>query len=503
MTAHKRDWHRFIMETEPIEYESLTGFISRALAPTAIASFPLAMKLARVNAPFSRLNRTLLQPEELHRLAYLFGTKPSRLRKLSLQDASRVHWPRDFPREEAVRQANSLACVGVRRVSPTALREANFHRLAWDRSIFSFDPETLEPLLTQCPVCKVSLGWRAAGEPQYCDHCFGSHNCAPVDLRDYPQAPIKTEDAPALRFFGDVALPRTTAALDRLATQIPADWNSVSYRALSEIAVALAKLDLDNRQRNKRAPLSVEALARAGRVLLGGRAELRAALVRVHEHTGLMDRNVVFHKMGGFAQDLIYGVLPSLRSDRRPHLSVVEVNPAKYSMGRPDIQWRLQKVTSVDRVSRRVVRNPMIEPPWLWILKHSQTILQTSELLGIEPADIEVLVRRGIVQKPDPTKFSTIEWPDRIVTASVRLFMERVWQRSIEATDVDLSWIPFVPMYQFHKRYPMLTWASIMIALAESDIPRFRRHSKWPCWYYSLCVLDPHTLYQKALETGE
>lgn len=499
MTAHRRDWHRFVVECEPIEYESVTGYISRALASTAVASFPLAMRLAGVNSHFSQLNKILLRPDELHRLAYLLGTQPSRLRKLSLQDVSRVQCNPGVPRDQAVRRANSLAISGVRRVSPLGLREANFHRAAWDYSIYSFDPETLEPLMLQCPVCKVPLAWSIAGEPQYCDHCFDNRGRPTTDLRDYPQLPIEVEDAAALRFLGDITLPRTSKALDRLATQMPSVWSGVPYRSLCEIAVALAKLD--SAPWRKRSPLSVEALTRAGRTILGGSAGVRGALHRIHEHVDPFEKGIVFQEMGGIAQGLIQQMLPGVKSDRSRYASVVKVDPAAYVAGRPDIQWRLQKVTLVDRVSRRTV--PRVEPPWLWALRHSVPILQVSEMLGIEAAEVETLLRRGILMQPDPTQSLPGIGHDRILAGPLRLFMERLWRNAIEATDVHLPWIPLVSMHQFRERYPTLLWSSIMIALAESDIPRFRRHSKWPCWYYSLCVIDPHALYRQALSAEE
>lgn len=499
MTAHKRDWHQFIVECQPIAFESVTGFISRALASTAVASFPLALRLAGVNARFSQLNTIILRPDELHRLAYLFGTQPSRLWKLSLQDATRLPRNRDSSREHVARQAYSLANAGVRRVSPMALKQATFHRLSWDYSIYSFDPETLEPLLHQCPVCKMPLGWNVAGEPQYCDHCFDCRGRPTTDLRDCQQSQIEVDDAPALRFFGDLILPRTPEALSRLSLQIPSVWDRVPHRALSEIAVALAKLDLEGRTRKKRQPLSVEALCRASRTLLDGRTGLRRALQLINECSDISEKKQTFQEMSGLAQDLIQQALPDVRSDRSPHRVVATVNPAEYVASRPEIQWRLKHKMRVDTVARKAIRNPPQElPPWLQTFQNSEAISRVSDMLGIEVSDIEVLIRHKVLVHPDPSELQLNLGPERVMTAPLKLFMERLWRNVIEATDVDLQWIPFVSAHQLRERHPTLTWASIMIALAECDIPRFRRHSKWPCWYYSLCVIDPHELYRQA-----
>jgi len=500
MSAHKRDWSRFIFGSEPIPFESPTGFVSRALIPTAVRSFQLTMRLAGLKLPFSKLNEILLKPDELHRLAYLFGTHPSRLRKLLMQDVCRVFRHPDSHREKAGRLSNSVAVIGLRRVSPLALREAKFHRLAWDRTILSFDPETLEPLMHQCPVCHSALGWRVAGEAQYCDNCFNDRGKHTTDLRDYPQEPIAVHDNQALRFFGDLALPRTQAALDRLSAQTPADLATVPHRALSEIGVTIAKIECSDWRRSEKLSLSADALARSGRALLGGRPELRRALGSLCERTDPNTVEGAIREMSGVAQEIVRQVCPDVTSRWSRQVNVVKVDPATYLNPslRPDIQWRLEKQIRVEKLRRRVIPDP-VAVEFDKMVKSSQHIFRVADVLGIEISDVEILLDRGILARQNNAVWNFGQFRERIDSNGLKSFMDQIGRGAIEATEVDLSWIQFVSIYQFKKNFPMLTWSGIMIALGESDIPRFRRHSKWPCWYYSLCVIDPHALYRQVV----
>ncbi len=83
-----------------------------------------------------------------------------------------------------------VALSRYRRVSPLALRNAPFLRATWRVWPITFDPETKEALLGNCPVCGQQLSFDFMGDVWCCDKCVemgtDGHLCA-VDLRDYPQ----------------------------------------------------------------------------------------------------------------------------------------------------------------------------------------------------------------------------------------------------------------------------------------------------------------------------
>src|SRR5690606_31272008 len=48
----------------------------------------------------------------------------------------------------------------VRRVSPAGLRMQPYSRAIWQIRTFSFDPQTLDSLVSRCPECRAELGFR-------------------------------------------------------------------------------------------------------------------------------------------------------------------------------------------------------------------------------------------------------------------------------------------------------------------------------------------------------
>ena len=76
-------------------------------------------------------------------------------------------------------------------------------RAIWQVRALSFDPQTHEQLLSFCPVCQKSLGFSTIGGIAFCDFCRGTDKGPlepSVDLRDFPQSLVETDDDEALRF---------------------------------------------------------------------------------------------------------------------------------------------------------------------------------------------------------------------------------------------------------------------------------------------------------------
>jgi hypothetical protein len=158
----------------------------------------------------------------------------------------------------------------------------------------------------------------------------------------------------------------------------------------------------------------------------------------------------------------------------------------------------LKKAVKVERAIRQVVRDPRSDPPYLRLLAASSEFSEVCHYLGLEECDLLILIQQGFLKKLDPTLLPPLRSSDRVMTGSLRLFLDQVWGRAIEASEVRLSWIPFVSVHSIWKQNPGLSWASLLVALSRSGIARFWRPSQYQCWYHSLSVLDGGQLANEA-----
>jgi hypothetical protein len=369
--------------------------------------------------------------------------------------------------------------------------------MAWDRAIYSFDPETLRQLIHVCPVCNQPLGWRRSGEPHFCDFCVEEDGRPYTDLREFSPPPVECEDLTALRFFGDLVAPRSSGATDRLFSSVPACWHRAPPRALGEIAIAIAKLTFGH-WRSQTLPLPIETIASAGRVLLEGPERLCGELKLLKSRHGFPQGEWVLKHTSNTAQEIIRSAFPGIHSMRSEHAAVAEVDLVEHIVRRPDIEWRLKKAVKVERAIRQVVRDPRSDPPYLRLLAASSEFSEVCHYLGLEECDLLILIQQGFLKKLDPTLLPPLRSSDRVMTGSLRLFLDQVWGRAIEASEVRLSWIPFVSVHSIWKQNPGLSWASLLVALSRSGIARFWRPSQYQCWYHSLSVLDGGQLANEA-----
>ncbi len=151
----------------------------------------------------------------------------------------------------------------VRRVSPRALSEKNYQRAIWSLRPLSFDPGTRETLLSECPSCSNALGWSKTVGINFCEQCpFRS-----VDLRDFPQPLVVTNDDEALNFFTDLVNPEVSDA-DFAKWRLPISGSSRSD--LFQFAVRIAALSqLNINAAPRRAAIEPKFLTQAARALLG------------------------------------------------------------------------------------------------------------------------------------------------------------------------------------------------------------------------------------------
>jgi transposase len=280
--AHGLNGRRFQAVIEPpFPDESLFGFLTRALSHTAIRSLRRLLQMADAAKPNAlAVATTLTNPDEIARIAYLFGCEPNDLGSRTYAIGTLDHSTTETIEFFGTKIRAQYREAKVRRVSPRALEIAPYHRAIWEVRPFCFDPATRENLLDSCPVCQRKLGWHRAHRPYHCDWCHDERGLPNVDLRDYPQPVVEIDDFEALDFVTglvDPDLERKSAARKSL----PARWLSFSNSDLFETVMALGSgLTLDpagsaNAQgRTKRndefSRLTPEILALAGRAVIGG-----------------------------------------------------------------------------------------------------------------------------------------------------------------------------------------------------------------------------------------
>jgi hypothetical protein len=81
----------------------------------------------------------------------------------------------------------------VRRISPSGLRAANYHRALCLLLPFKYCAETGDELLAACPNCGKNLGWRKTYGIGFCEHCV-EEGYALVDLRAVERPRLLDDD---------------------------------------------------------------------------------------------------------------------------------------------------------------------------------------------------------------------------------------------------------------------------------------------------------------------
>jgi hypothetical protein len=257
----------------PMPDESLTGLIARA---AGINIYPHAYDVTAqaglgVRRPESIASRPVQTAE---RLAQVLGASSEAVRRLYHPevDAARV----DF---FGVPLRAQLREIRKRRVSPLALRDRPYIRALWSVRPLSFDPDTREMLICECPVCNRTLGFTRTWGVERCEHCIGEDDdglpVPTVDLRDFPQPLIEVEDEEGLDHVVALLDPR------RNANDLPTpheELSALDRGELFELALALAggieadaagmSFDPEGTKTVPTADVSPEALAKAGRVLM-------------------------------------------------------------------------------------------------------------------------------------------------------------------------------------------------------------------------------------------
>jgi hypothetical protein len=148
-------------------------------------------------------------------------------------------------------RASHFQFSNKRRVSTAHLRRANHLKDIWSVKPLVFDPDTLDILMSHCPICAQELGYVQTFGVHYCDKCsqldaYG-HRHGAVDLRDFVQPVIEPSDPEALNFITSLIDP-DPAKRNSYRNLVPADLADIERGQLFDAAVDISKLiDSDTR----------------------------------------------------------------------------------------------------------------------------------------------------------------------------------------------------------------------------------------------------------------
>lgn len=225
----------------PMPDESLPGLVARA---AGMNIYPHAYDVTvqaglGVRRPESIAARPI---ETAVELARVLGATPEAVRQLYHPEIDGIRI--DF---FGVALRARLRDVRRRRVSPRALRDRPYIRAIWSVRPLSFDLGTMETLLSNCPVCKKSLGFTKTWGVDRCEHCIGEDAdglpCAQVDLRDFPQPLVQVTDQTSLDYAVGLVDPL------RNAGDLPAlheELSDLNRGELFELVLAIAgAIDFD------------------------------------------------------------------------------------------------------------------------------------------------------------------------------------------------------------------------------------------------------------------
>jgi hypothetical protein len=259
---------------EPKADESLVGFIDRTFARTVFAN-PIAA-LAQAGIATNRpdfLASLDLNEGQIDALARRLGVSAALIRDRLHSDSRMlgsgvrgVDFHGQFLRLTFLERER-------RRVSPRALEISPYHRAIWDVRPIAFDPDTMELLLSDCPVCAKPLGRRRLCGPEKCDKCIDDRGLPSTDLRDHLQPMVPEEEWELLRNIAGLVDtdPKTR---ERSCLRFPEPWRSLGpgeiFHILVEMSVANEAAIGQLGPSSPSLPLKPTSLHSVGQVLAGG-----------------------------------------------------------------------------------------------------------------------------------------------------------------------------------------------------------------------------------------
>lgn len=254
--------------------ESLAGFIDRTFARTVFANPIAALAQAGIASNRPEFLASLdLTAEQIKALAVRLGVDVDAIRSRLLpnivlpgSDVRGLEFHGQFLRLTFVERER-------RRVSPRALEFSPYHRAVWDVRPLAFDPNTMELLLAECPVCTKRLGRRRLYGPEKCDKCIDDRGLPSTDLRDHPQPMVPEEQQELLRAVAGL-VDTDPMTRERSCLMFPDPWRSLGPGEIFHILVEMGVADSGTTGQlgpaSRVLPLQPSTLHAMARVLVDG-----------------------------------------------------------------------------------------------------------------------------------------------------------------------------------------------------------------------------------------
>lgn len=264
---------RFAFSEAPIPGESLMGFIARNADIHGVDKVSSALLPAGLENPKTEAFATAYE-EQADVLAALFMTTPEEMRSRMYlpwagREGTEVNFHGTHIRPKYLRWRH-------RRFSPASLRVSGHHRAMWDLAVLSFCLESKETLVSGCPSCGESLGWRYTLGIGTCEWCG-------ADLAKVAGVPVRCDDMEALDFACGLVNP-DPATREKALARVPERLAALDAGELFEFVMNLACLLLTGpdaprlarlQSREDLAQVTPDILGRAGRLVLGWPATMR------------------------------------------------------------------------------------------------------------------------------------------------------------------------------------------------------------------------------------
>jgi transposase len=512
----------------PFVDESLLGYFSRALSVTAVRQLPTMLRLADATKPNSvAMPTTLVDPEEIERIAALFGCTAQDIASRTYAVGAFEHTGTESLDFFGTKIRRHYREGKLRRVSPRALMIAQYHRAIWEARPFVFDPQTKEPLQDTCPVCNRKLGWLRCVGPTLCDKCVDSRGVPNVDLRDFPKPVFEVDDPEALDFATNLMDPRAErkACARRM---LPAAWHNVSNAAVFESVIALAAGLMTDPAGSKNAQgrakriddfqkLTPTMLALASRAVIGGENGFAALADRYRADMDKRPRHYGRRKELGPLAYLAYdrhldpeakallkaGVDANMKLTSRAHTLRIgdEANGSWLSISgfaeefdvRPSTIRRLARsglipVATAEDARRSPVRMAITDvKPLLEQMRDAFGELEAAGLLGLPVHVMASLADRKLINRLEGSVVGLVAGKAGYIKSSVHDLLERLWRRSAgEAPD------GAVPLIIAARSIGPgeAPWAAIISAILAGQVRVFADAGKRKSIRYALAVTD-------------
>ena len=250
--------------------ESLLGFVARNAAKHACDKITAVLKVAKIHTPFPQSLPTIHCGKSAD-IAAAFKANPDEIAARMHPHVASEGKPDSYIHFFGTPIRKAFREVVHRRVSPTSLKQSDYHRAIWDIRIFNFCPDSMETLISACPACKRVLGWKYTVGISWCEECG-------KDLRKFPQKTVHVDDSSALDFVVNLIHPSKDRkqAARAVVPQIFGDLtNSELFECVIGVACAAttepsAPCEIMSRLRTPAdfSRLTPQVLASAGRVIL-------------------------------------------------------------------------------------------------------------------------------------------------------------------------------------------------------------------------------------------